>query len=141
MAEQDQNQNRGVIAGEPPRTEPDIITGGVVKSARNGGKIIAGKAPTGTRLKKNKSKNKGVASQQTGPGDVMASAQDKQRSLASPATKQDLINRIKYMPDEMLPQFINLYVELMVNTFGIDTRENAANFFGQITAESLRGVS
>ena len=139
MAQEQDTKNKDIIAGEP--LEEDVITGAVVKSARNGGKTIFS-TPTGAeRLKKNKARNKGISSQLTGPGDVYTSAQDKLKSVSNPATKQDLIKRIKEMPDRMLPQFIKPYVDLMVNKFGIDTREKAANFLGQISAESIRGVT
>lgn len=137
--EQEQDKNTDVIAGEP--LDEDIITGAVVKSARNGGRTIFETRSGGERFKKNKARNKGISSQQTAPGDVYVSAQDKLKSVSNPATKKDLINRIKQMPDRMLPQFIKPYADLMVNRFGIDTREKVANFLGQVSAESIRGTT
>lgn len=139
MQEEQDNRNRGAIAGESD--EEDVITGAVVKSARNAGVTTTTSRSGGLRLSKNKARNKGFSSQLTAPGDVYTSAQDKLKSIASPATKNDLINKIKQMPDRMLPQFVKPYAGLMVNTFGIDTREKVANFLGQISAESIRGFS
>lgn len=136
---QQEQDMRGVIAGEP--IEEDVITGAVVRSARNGGKTTTTTSSGRQRLKKNKARNKGYSSQLTASGDVYTSAQDKLKSIASPATKNDLINKIKQIPESMLPQFVKPYAELMVNVFGIDTREKVANFLGQISAESIRGVS
>lgn len=136
MQEQDQ-QNRGAIAGE--NIEDDIITGATVKSARNTSPTSKTTRRGGARLGKNKTKSKGIASQKTAPGDVQVAASDRLKSVSNPATKNDLIDRIKSMPDKMLPSFVKPYVDIMVNKFGIDTREKAANFLGQISAESIRG--
>lgn len=139
MEQEQDSRGRGVIAGES--IEEDLITGAVVRSARNGGRTTTTTSSGRQRLKKNKARNKGYSSQLTAPGDVYTSAQDKLKSISSPATKNDLINKIKQIPESMLPQFVKPYAELMVNTFGIDTREKVANFLGQISAESIRGVS
>lgn len=139
MVEEQDNRNRDVIAGEPP--EDDVITGAVVRSARNGGKITRTTRSGGERLKKNKARGKAFSSQFTAPGDVFTSSQDKLKSVSTPATKNELIKRIREIPDNMVPKFIKPYAELMVNVFGIDTREKVANFLGQVSAESIRGVS
>lgn len=131
-------QQDGAIAGRPTQ-EDDVITGAVVKSARSSGKTARTSRSGGSSVLKNKSRNKGTSSQKTAPANVQISSQDKQRSTSNPATRQELIDRIKSMPDEMLPQFIKPYAEIMVDKFKIDTREKVANFFGQIAAESLRG--
>lgn len=142
MEQDNQDKNKGVIAGEPINTEDDVITGATIKSARSKRGTIANTRSGGQqRLSKNKSKNKGIASQKTASGDVYTSAQDKLKSVSNPATKNQLIDSIKKMPDRMVPKFIKPYADLMVNTFGIDTREKVANFLGQISAESIRGVS
>lgn len=127
----------GAVAGR--QDEDDIITGAVVRSARTGGRVITSARSGGQRVLKNKSRNKGQSSQRTAPADVQTSSKDRDRSQSNPATRQELIERIKSMPEEMLPGFVKPYADLMVNTFGIDTREKVANFFGQIAAESLRG--
>lgn len=131
-------QQDGAIAGRPTQ-EDDVVTGAVVKSARSSGKTARTSRSGGSSVLKNKSRNKGTSSQKTAPANVQTSSQDKQRSTSNPATRQELIDRIKSMPDEMLPQFIKPYAEIMVDKFKIDTREKVANFFGQIAAESLRG--
>jgi predicted chitinase len=138
MEEQD-TKNQDVIAGEP--LEDDIITGATVRSARN--KNISNVTTTGGggRVAKNKARNKGIPSQMTSVGDVVVAATDKLKSVANPATKNDLIQKIKSIPDKMLPSFIKPYADIMVNQFGIDTREKAANFLGQISAESIRGAA
>lgn len=131
-------QQDGAVAGRPSQ-EDDVITGAVVSPSRTR-RIQSGTTSSGgNRVSKNKSKNKGTSSQKTAPADVVTSSADKQRSQSNPATRQELINRIKSMPDEMLPQFIKSYAEIMVDKFKINTREKVANFFGQIAAESLRG--
>lgn len=140
MEQQDQNQNQGAVAGYPIQQD-DIITGAVIKSARGvfPGRVNTGKA--GQRVNKNKSRKKGQASQRTAPADVVVSSEDAARSVANPASKKELIDKIKSMPDQMLPSFIKKYADIMVEKFEINTREKAANFFGQIAAESIRGIA
>lgn len=135
---QQDTKNTGVIAGE---STEDVITEATVKSLTSSGKYKKTTASGGQRLGKNKAKSKGTASQRTAPGDVQVASNDAQKSVSNPATKNDLIERIKSMPDKMLPAFIKPYVEIMVNKFGIDTREKAANFLGQISGESIRGLA
>ena len=131
-------QQDGAVAGRPSQ-EDDVISGAVVSPSRGRGTQSTTTRRGGNRVSKNKSKNKGTSSQRTAPADVLTSSTDKQRSISNPATRQELINRIKSMPEEMLPQFAKQYIELMVDTFKINTRERVANFFGQIASESLRG--
>lgn len=136
MQEEDQ-QDRGIIAGE--NIEDDVITGATVRTVRTSSPERKNTRDGRQRLGANKTKSKGRASQITAPGDVQVSATDKLKSVSNPATKNDLIDRIKKMPDRMLPSFVKPYVKIMVDDFGIDTREKAANFLGQISAESIRG--
>jgi predicted chitinase len=41
----------------------------------------------------------------------------------------------------MLPRYIKSRAEMIVKSFGINTREKVANFFGQLASESLRGLA
>lgn len=136
MAEQD-----SVVAGRSlrPLQDDDLIQGAVIKPARGTPQTSTTTGGGGARVAKNKSRRKGTSSQRTAPADVVTSSADKERSQSNPASRQELINRIKAMPDEMLAGFIKPYVELMVDKFKINTREKVANFFGQIAAESSRG--
>lgn len=136
MEEQDQ-QDGQIIAGE--NREDDVITGATVRTERTSTPSRGNTRSGGQRLGANKTKSKGRSSQQTAPADVQVAATDKLKSVSNPATKNDLIERIKKMPDRMLPSFVKPYVDVMVTKFGIDTREKAANFLGQISAESIRG--
>jgi predicted chitinase len=92
-------------------------------------------------LGKNKAKNKGTASSIGAPPDVYLDAKDREKALKTPYTEEDLIQKIKEMPDQMLPRYIKSKAELIVKSFGINTREKVANLFGQLASESIRGLA
>lgn len=138
--QQEQDKKQGAVAGYPIE-EDDVITGATIQSARGKRPSSVTTRSGGQRLGKNKSRFKGQSSQRTSSGDVVVASEDASRSVSNPATKNELIERIRSIPDSMLPKFIKKYADIMVNKFGIDTRERVANFLGQVNAESLRGVA
>lgn len=90
---------------------------------------------------KDKPRNKGTAASAGGPPNVQLDAKERERALNTPYTQDDLIKRIKEMPNQMLPRYIKDKAELIVKDFEINTREKVANFLGQIASESLRGLA
>jgi predicted chitinase len=137
--QQDKNQQGGAVAGYP--VDDDVITGATIKSDRGITKSRVNTVGGGQRVGKNKSKNKGQVSQRTSTSDVVASSNDKLGSKSTPESRQALINRIKSLPDSMMPAFVKKYADIIVNRFKLDTPEKVANFFGQTVSEGTRSTS
>lgn len=78
---------------------------------------------------------------ETAPPDVYIDAKDRERAIKTPYTTQNLIDKIQQMPDNMLPKYLRDKADVIVNDFQLNTREKVALFFGQISAESLRGFA
>lgn len=90
---------------------------------------------------KGKAKNKGTTSPAGAPPNVHLDAKARENAIKSPITEDQLIERIKSMPKNMLPDYIRDQTELIVKEYKINTREKVAILFGQLASESLRGVA
>lgn len=93
------------------------------------------------RIVKNKSKFKSKAGTPGGPADAYLDAKERERLSKEPLSEDQLIQRIKAMPDNMLPKFVKENAELIVKDFKINTKQKVANFLGQVSSESVRGVA
>lgn len=114
---------------------------GEVRAIRGGQEELFSPDGQDSGLGKNKAKNKGSASSAGAPPDVYIDAKTRERALKTPYTEDELIKRIKEMPDQMLPRYIKNKAEMIVKSFKINTREKVANFFGQLASESIRGLA
>jgi len=136
---QQNNQQGGVVAGYP--TQDDVVTGAKVESARGKSTSRTTTSRGGKRVSKNKSRNKGQSSQKGSSGDVVSSSNERIGTNSTSESRKQLIDKIKSIPDTMLPAFVKKYAETLVNQFKLDTPERVANFFGQIVHEGTRGTS
>jgi predicted chitinase len=114
---------------------------GEIRNIRGSGEETSTPDGQESTLGKNKAKNKGTASSVGAPPDVYLDAKDRENALKTPYTEEDLIEKIKEMPDQMLPRYIKSRADMIVKSFGINTREKVANFFGQLASESIRGLA
>lgn len=92
-------------------------------------------------LSKDKSKFKSKAGTPGGPANAYLDSKERERLSKEPLSEDQLIQRIKSMPDSMLPKFVKENAQLIVKDFKINTRKKVANFLGQVASESLRGVA
>lgn len=88
---------------------------------------------------KNPARGKSNRTAVSGPPDVQLDAKQREAAISAGITEDQLISRIKSMPDKMLPKYIRDNADVIVKSFKINTREKVAIFFGQIASESLRG--
>jgi predicted chitinase len=122
------------------QVEDDSLVG-EIRDIRGGDEELSTPDGMPSGLGKNKAKKKGSASSAGSPPNVYLDSKDRERALNTPYSEDDLIKRIKEMPDQMLPKYIKNSAELIVKSFKINTREKIANLFGQLASESLRGLS
>jgi len=90
---------------------------------------------------KNKTKFKSGVDTPGGPASAYLDSKEREKLSKEPLSQEQLIERIKSMPDNMLPKFVKSNADIIVKDFKIDTKQKVANFLGQIASESLRGVS
>ena len=124
----------------PTTGEEGIVTGEVRSIGSSTESFFSGGGLPGY-LSKNPARGKSGVNQQSGPPDVQLDAKQREAAIRTPYTEQQLISRIKEMPERMLPKYIKDNAEVIVKNFKINTREKVAIFFGQISSESLRGFA
>lgn len=93
------------------------------------------------RLTKNKTKYKSGVDTPGGPASAYLDSKEREKLSKEPLSEDELVQRIKSMPDNMLPKFVKENAEIIVKEFKINTKQKVANFLGQVASESLRGVS